>query len=105
MRLVPPSEQPAEFQPISRLPSRARPRLHPTLETAMEDPVNKGAELENLPQPPTDGMPAPEGEEGRAEELGEDGEPKWGGTRTKKPGKPQNPGKPPKPEPTWGGTR
>jgi hypothetical protein len=59
----------------------------------MNEPVNKGAELENLPQPPTDGVPAPE--EKPEERVG-------GGSRDHKP--PHNPpGKPQNPEPSVGG--
>jgi hypothetical protein len=59
----------------------------------MEDPVNKGAELENLPQPPTDGVPPTD--EKPAEKLG-------GGSRDHKPDH-KPPGKPPKPDPALGG--
>jgi hypothetical protein len=82
MRLVSPPEQPAECEPILRLPRRARPRLHTTMETAM------------IPDPKDD--PAEPVEE--VEKLDENGQPKWGGG-----GRDHKPGKPQKPQPQWGG--
>ncbi len=63
----------------------------------MDPTANKGSELEKLPQPEPEQPPAEQ------QENGETGE-RWGGTRDHKPGH-KPPGKPQKPEPTWGGPR
>lgn len=62
------------------------------------DHATEGSETGQMPdpapEPPTDGMPAPE------EQPAE----RWGGTRDHKPSH-NPPGRPPGPTPQWGGTR
>jgi hypothetical protein len=90
MRLVAPPELPAECEPILRLPSRARPRLHPspTQESAMiPDPKNEPAE------------------EVEAEELDEQGQPKYGGGRRDHKPDHKPPGQQPGVDPQYGGGR